>query len=64
MPKFKLRAARAQADLTLEEVEKAVGITKPTLISWEKGRTEPKRAQLNALAELYGVPVEYIDITP
>lgn len=64
MPKFKLRAARAQADMTIDQVRKVLGVSKPTLISWEKGRTEPKPSQLKQLAELYNIPLEYLDPAP
>ncbi|MFJ9852858.1 telomere-associated protein Tap [Streptomyces sp. NPDC101150] len=38
--------------LTLEQTAEAVGIRKATLVSWEKGRTEPRPPQRDAYAHL------------
>ena len=55
--KISLAAARVNAELTQDEVAKCLGIGKQPLVSWEKGRTEPKASQLAKLCELYGVPI-------
>lgn len=51
-----LAAARVNAGLTQEDVAKALRIGKQTLVSWEKGKTEPKISQVKELEKLYGIP--------
>lgn len=46
--------------LSQEEVGKAVGKKKGTVGSWEQGVSLPDLYTLNALANLYGVSLEYI----
>lgn len=58
--RFSLRAARAYADLTMQEAADQLGVNPGTIQSWEKGKTEPKPSTLAQMAELYGVRVEDI----
>ena len=51
-----LKAARVNANLTLEKAAKKIGIAKETLSSWENGKTYPKANQLDAILIVYGVP--------
>lgn len=55
-----LAAARVNAGLTQEEVAKALKVGKQTIVSWEKGKTEPKMSQTRQLSELYKMPIDYI----
>lgn len=55
-----LAAARVNADLTQDDVAKALRISKQTLINWEKGKSEPSITQGRMLSELYKVPMDYI----
>lgn len=55
-----LAAARVNANLTQEEVAKALNVGKQTIVSWEKGKSEPKMSQSRQLSELYGIPLDYI----
>jgi len=59
---FKLTwaAARVNKQLTQDEVCKLMSITKPTLINWEKGVTEPRFSQAQKLAGLYDVSLDMI----
>ena len=47
MGKFQisLAAARVNAGLTQEEAAKALKVGKQTIVSWEKGNSEPKMSQ-------------------
>lgn len=56
--KITLKAARVNADLTIVEASEKLGISNKTLISWEKGKTEPSASQMMKLVSLYGMPVE------
>lgn len=60
MPKITMRAARVNADLTINEVAKELGISNKTLISWEKGKTEPTASQMLKLVSLYAMPMEFL----
>ena len=62
--KIKLKAARVNADLTLEEAAKDLGITKNTLISYEKYRTIPDMEMGRAMASLYGATVDDLIFLP
>lgn len=39
------------------DVIRATGVTRPTLVNWEKGRSEPSVNTLKRLADYFGVPV-------
>lgn len=56
--KITLKAARVNVNLTLEDAAKALGITKNTLISYEKYRTIPDMEMGTAMASLYGTSVD------
>ena len=49
-----LASARVNAEMTQEEV------AKQTIVSWEKGTSEPKMSQGRELSKLYGIPIDYI----
>lgn len=55
-----LAAARVNAGLTQEEVAKKMKISKNTLINWEKGKSTPSFASLQALSYLYKMPTDNI----
>ena len=58
--KISLAAARVNAGLTQEYVAKALNVSKNTIVSWEKGDSEPKKTQADSLSDLYGMPLDYI----
>ena len=62
--KLKLKAARVNAELTLEQAAKELGITKNTLISYEKYRTTPDMEMGRAMASLYGAQVDDLIFLP
>lgn len=53
MSEITLKAARVNANLTLEEVSKETGVSVPTLSKWENYRTFPTAMQLKTLCKLY-----------
>lgn len=55
-----LTAARVNAKLTQEEAAAKMGVTKRTIINWEKGNVKPNAASLNMLSMIYKIPVDYI----
>lgn len=54
----KLRAARILAGLTAEEAAKRLGVHPNSLLSWERGDTEPMGMNLLALSRLYKLSPE------
>lgn len=58
--RISLAAARVNAGLTQEDVVKRLKITKNTLVSWEKGLSEPKISQARELSDLYKMPLDHI----
>ena len=61
-PKITLKAARVNAELTLDEVAERIGKSKQSIENWESGKTPIKYSDLIKLSELYEMPVEYIRI--
>ena len=55
-----LAAARVNAGMTQEEVAKHMAVGKQTIVSWEKGTSEPKISQAKELSKLYDMPLDYI----
>lgn len=52
-----LRDARGMKDA---DVARETGITKSTFSDWKNGRSNPKDAKLQKIADLFGVSVDYI----
>ena len=59
-PKITLKAARVNAELTLDDVAERIGKSKQSIENWENGKTPIKYSDLIKLSELYEMPVEYI----
>lgn len=55
-----LAAARVNANLTQEEVAKAMHLSKNTIVNWEKGKSEPSVSQSRELEKLYNLSMDYI----
>ena len=62
IPKFKLKAARVNKEMTQGDVAKALGRNKQTIVNWENGVTEIKVSDLLQLSELYGIPIEFLAV--
>lgn len=58
--KLPLKALRAMADMTQDEVADAVGVTGETYRSWEKYRTYPNIPQLLKLAQVLNCGIDDI----
>ena len=57
---IKLKAARVNADLTQDDVAKALCISKNTIINYEKYKRKPSVERARELAKLYGMSVDDI----
>lgn len=58
--KITLAAARVNAGMTQEQAAEKIGVTKHTIISWEKGRSIPKIAYFEMLCRVYDIPKDSI----
>ena len=59
-PKITLKAARVNAELTLDDVAERIGKSKQSIENWENGKTPIKYSDLLKLSEIYEMPVKYI----
>lgn len=55
-----LAAARVNAGMTQEDVAREMKVGKQTIVSWEKGHTEPTISQMRRLCEIYNLSIENI----
>ena len=59
-PKISLKAARVNAGYEQKEAAKLLGITPPTLGSWERGDTLPSVGKVGEIENLYHYPSDFI----
>lgn len=52
----RLQRLRKDQRLTLSQVAAALGVSKPTVWAWERGKARPVEGRLDMLAETLGVP--------
>lgn len=55
-----LAAARVNAGYTQEQSAKEMGVSKQTIINWEKGKVIPGIPQIEKLSRMYGIPQDNI----
>lgn len=53
----KINRLRRERGLTLEQVANALGVSKPTVWAWEKGKAKPIPERIEGIAEVLGVSV-------
>lgn len=51
----RLRRIRLARKMTIAEVAERVGVSRPTIWSWESGRTKPRKNSMQALLEMMNV---------
>ena len=61
-PKITLKAARVNAELTLDDVAEIIGKSKQSIENWENGKTPIKYSDLLKLSELHEMPIQYIRV--
>lgn len=62
--KITLKAARVNAGLTQSDVAKIMGMSKGTIVNYEKGRSSPNITVGKTLASLYGVQMNELIFLP
>ncbi|MFO6448175.1 helix-turn-helix domain-containing protein [Erythrobacter sp. NE805] len=60
----RLNRLRREAGLTLADVAATLGVSKPTVWAWEKGKARPLPERLAAIAEALGVAPEVLAPSP
>lgn len=60
--KISLKAARVNAGLTQAQVAERIGCSRFAIMSWESGKVIPRFDKLQALRDLYGIPVENLSV--
>lgn len=58
--KISLRAARVNANLTIREAAKKLGIGKDTLMKWEKAPDRVQPRYQKVISEVYQMPIDDI----
>ena len=56
----RLRELRIQSKMTQREIATYLGITQPSYIRYENGKSEPTLECLVKIADLYDVSVDYL----
>ena len=56
----RLRELRKEKGVFQQDIAAIVGTTKMAVSHWEKGHSEPSIAQLIAIAEYFGVSVDFL----
>lgn len=56
----KLQRARANANLTQEQVAEALGVSRQTISNWENEKTYPDIRSVVTLSDLYNVSLDYL----
>lgn len=58
--KISLKAARVNANLTLKQASKLIGVDESTLIRWEKHPENVKPKYHKKISDVYQYPLDYI----
>ena len=61
-PQITLKAARVNAELTLDEAAEIMGKSKQTIVNWENGKADIWYSDLLKLSKIYEMPVKYIRV--
>lgn len=60
--KFSIEALRVNAGMTQSDVADRLGVSRHTVMKWERGDLEPKELVIYALAKLFEVEIDSIRI--
>ena len=56
----RIRQTRRDMLLRQDELASMVGVSKTTIIQWEKGRNEPRPEHLRRLSDIFGKPIPWL----
>ncbi len=60
MLQISLEAARVNAKMTQTEAAEKMGVSKQTILNWEKGRVSPRISDIKMLSSIYNIPEDNI----
>lgn len=60
MKMLTIRELRERQGMTQVDLAFALKVTPSTVYNWEKGRAEPRAAQVRAMAQIFGVSMDAI----
>ncbi len=56
----RLRELREEADVSMVELARAIGVSDAAVCKWENGQAEPKIGYIVKLAEYFDCPIDYL----
>jgi len=59
-PRITCKAARVNAEMTIEQASKEIGINRSTLINYEHGNTVPDWDVVERISDVYKFPAQFI----
>ena len=59
-----LKSARFNSKLTQEEAAKKIGVSKNTLLNWERGKSFPDVIKIRMIEKVYNISYNDIDFLP
>lgn len=59
-PKITLEAARINAGLKIEEAAEKIGVSRSSIVNWEKDSSNIKISYLEKIEKAYDYPTEFI----
>ncbi len=62
--KISLKAARVNANILLLDAASLIGVSKGTLIKWEKNPGLVNPIYQGKISEVYSIPIEMVDFSP
>ena len=60
MKPMNMRAERIRRRMTADDVSRAFGVSKNTLLAWENGSSDPDGSMLKLMAKFYGCTVDWL----
>lgn len=63
----RIKECRMKKGMSQKYVALSLGVAPPSVCTWESGKTQPSRENVAALADLFGVTVDYLlgrDVPP
>jgi DNA-binding XRE family transcriptional regulator len=59
-PRITCKAARVNADMTIDQASKEIGVNRSTLMNYEKGKTVPDWDVVERISDVYNFPAQFI----
>ncbi len=57
-----IKELREEREWTPAQLADKLGVSLATVYNWEGGKTEPRATQFREIAQVFGVPMEEIDL--